>query len=78
MFTRAHKGNTWYALAGIDVEQAPGTYALELTATEADGRECTPARKWTCCPGNYKTTTLHVEEKYVQPDAATLAAHRSR
>jgi murein DD-endopeptidase MepM/ murein hydrolase activator NlpD len=24
-------------------------------------------------PGTYKTTTLHVEEKYVQPDAATLA-----
>ena len=23
-------------------------------------------------PGHYKTTTLHVQEKYVQPDAATL------
>ena len=24
VFTRAAEGNTWYALAGIDVEQAPG------------------------------------------------------
>jgi murein DD-endopeptidase MepM/ murein hydrolase activator NlpD len=73
MFTRAHQGNTWYALAGIDVEQAPGTYALELIATEAGRREVHATQKVEVLPGTYKTTTLHVEEKYVQPDAATLA-----
>ncbi len=73
VFTRAHRGNTWYALAGIDVEQAPGTYPLELTATEVDGREVHTTQKIEVLPGTYKTTTLHVEEKYVQPDAATLA-----
>jgi murein DD-endopeptidase MepM/ murein hydrolase activator NlpD len=73
VFTRAHHGNTWYALAGIDVEQAPGTYALQLTATEAAGREVHATQKVEVFPASYKTTTLHVEEKYVQPDAATLA-----
>jgi murein DD-endopeptidase MepM/ murein hydrolase activator NlpD len=73
VFTRAHQGNTWYALAGIDVEQAPGTYPLQLTATEAAGREVHATQKVEVLTGTYKTTTLHVEEKYVQPDAATLA-----
>jgi murein DD-endopeptidase MepM/ murein hydrolase activator NlpD len=73
VFTRAHQGNTWYALAGIDVEQAPGTYALQLTATEAGGREVRATQKVEVLPGSYKTTSLHVEEKYVQPDPATLA-----
>jgi murein DD-endopeptidase MepM/ murein hydrolase activator NlpD len=72
VFTRAHQGNTWYALAGIDVEQAPGTYPLQLTATEANGAELHASQQVDVLPGSYKTTTLHVEEKYVAPDAATL------
>ncbi len=51
VFTRAHQGNTWYALAGIDVEQAPGTYSLELTATEAAGREVHATQKVDVLPG---------------------------
>jgi murein DD-endopeptidase MepM/ murein hydrolase activator NlpD len=72
VFTKSQKGHTWYALAGIDVEQAPGTYALELTATTNDGTERHAKQELEVLPGSYKTTTLHVEEKYVQPDAATL------
>jgi murein DD-endopeptidase MepM/ murein hydrolase activator NlpD len=72
VFTRAQNGNTWYALAGIDVEQAPGTYALELTAGATDGRALHASQEVAVLPGQYKTTTLHVAEKYVQPDAATL------
>jgi murein DD-endopeptidase MepM/ murein hydrolase activator NlpD len=72
VFTRARQGNTWYALAGIDVEQAPGTYSLQLTATEANGGELHASQQVDVLPGSYKTTTLHVEEKYVAPDAATL------
>jgi murein DD-endopeptidase MepM/ murein hydrolase activator NlpD len=73
VFDRAHQGNSWYVLAGIDVEQAPGTYPLELTATASNGQELHVTQQMTVLPGSYKTTTLHVEEKYVQPDAATLA-----
>jgi murein DD-endopeptidase MepM/ murein hydrolase activator NlpD len=72
VFTRARDGNSWYALAGIDVEQAPGNYALELTATTTDGHSLHTRQEVTVLPAHYKTTTLHVEEKYVQPDAATL------
>ena len=72
VFTRAHEGNIWYVLAGIDVEQAPGTYPLELTATTTDGHQLHATRQVDVLPAHYKTTTLHVEEKFVQPDAATL------
>ncbi len=72
VFTRARDGNIWYALAGIDVEQAPGAYALELTATTMDGHSLSTRREVTVLPAHYKTTTLHVEEKFVQPDAVTL------
>jgi Peptidase family M23 len=72
VFTKAHEGNTWYTLAGIDVEQAPGTYPLELTATGSSGGELHGSQQVTVLPGSYKTTTLHVEEKFVEPDAATL------
>jgi murein DD-endopeptidase MepM/ murein hydrolase activator NlpD len=72
VFTRSPEGNHWYALAGIDVEQAPGNYVLELTATATDGRSFETKQDVAVLPAHYKTTTLHVEEKYVQPDAATL------
>ena len=72
VFTKAKEGNTWYALAGIDVEQAPGSYTLELNATGSNGSPFHASREVIVQPGRYKTTTLHVEEKYVQPDAATL------
>ena len=72
VFNKSRNGNTWYALAGIDVEQAPGTYPLELTVTTADGRQLHASQEIAVLPAQYKTTTLHVQEKYVQPDAATL------
>jgi murein DD-endopeptidase MepM/ murein hydrolase activator NlpD len=72
VFSKAHQGNTWYALAGIDVEQTPGTFALELDATGPDGRDLHASRQVVVLPARYRTTTLHVQEKYVEPDPATL------
>lgn len=71
VFSKIHDGNSWYALAGIDVEQAPGTYVLELSTTGTKGREGHARQEVEVSPAHYKTTTLHVEEKYVAPDAAT-------
>ena len=68
-FTRT-VGNTWYALAGIDVEQAPGKYVLDLS-TAGEGTVLHGAKELTVQPAHYKSTTLHVEQKYVAPDAAT-------
>lgn len=70
-FTRA-EGNTWYALAGVDVEQAAGTYTLELTATEPGGHTLHAQRPLVVMPAQYKTTSLHVLENFVAPDPATL------
>ena len=71
VFTKAQKGNTWYALAGIDVEQKPGTYPLDVTGAATDGRPIQAKQDVAVLPSHYKTTTLHVEEKFVQPDALT-------
>ena len=72
VFTRAHEGNTWYALAGIDVEQAPGTYPLDLTATATNGHQLHATRKWPCCPGLIRPPHCTSRRNIVQPDAATL------
>jgi murein DD-endopeptidase MepM/ murein hydrolase activator NlpD len=72
VFSKAADGKTWYALAGIDVEQSPGKYDLEITADNEDGKTLHAKREVTVFPAHYKTTTLHVAEKYVAPDAATL------
>ena len=71
VFTKSQKGNTWYALAGVDVEQAPGTYPLDLSGTATDGSPLHARQDVAVLPGRYKTTTLHVEEKFVAPDALT-------
>jgi murein DD-endopeptidase MepM/ murein hydrolase activator NlpD len=70
-FTKATQGNSWFALAGIDVEQAPGTYSLELTAKSTNGHLLHATEQLDVRPGSYKTTTIHVPENFVQPDAAT-------
>jgi murein DD-endopeptidase MepM/ murein hydrolase activator NlpD len=70
-FTRTKQGDGWYTLAGIGVEQAPGTYPLDLTATSTSGQSIHDVEQLKVLPGSYKTTTLHVAENYVQPDAAT-------
>jgi murein DD-endopeptidase MepM/ murein hydrolase activator NlpD len=72
VFTRAQNGKTWYALAGIDVEQKPGTFPLDLTGTTTGGSPLHAKQDVTVLPAQYKTTTLHVQEKFVQPDPETL------
>jgi murein DD-endopeptidase MepM/ murein hydrolase activator NlpD len=72
VFTKAQNGKTWYALAGIDVEQKPGTFSLDLTGTTTGGSPLHAKQDVTVLPAQYKTTTLHVQEKFVQPDPETL------
>ena len=72
VFAKAENGKTWYALAGIDVEQAPGTYPLDLTGTAADGSALHVKQDIPVLPAQYKTTALHVQEKFVKPDPLTL------
>lgn len=70
-FTRSTDGATWYAVAGVDVEQAPGTYALAVAATMADGSVRRLGREVLVGPAHYRTTTIQVPQKFLAPDAAT-------
>jgi murein DD-endopeptidase MepM/ murein hydrolase activator NlpD len=64
---------TWYALAGISLETAPGAYALELTGEKVAGKappgKISFARKLPIAHGNYPKLpgTLTVEGKFTEP-----------
>jgi murein DD-endopeptidase MepM/ murein hydrolase activator NlpD len=62
----------WYGLAGVDVETRPGTYKLELEATSSDGKFISEERNVLVRRARYKTETLHVPDRFVEPDAEAL------
>jgi hypothetical protein len=71
-FFPAGHDNAWYGLAGVDVEAKPGTYSLDLEATLADGKVLREKRPVLVSLARYKTETLRVPNRYVEPDAETL------
>jgi murein DD-endopeptidase MepM/ murein hydrolase activator NlpD len=71
-FAKDSDSKTWFVLAGIDVEQSAGKYELDITAELKNGKTQHLEREINILPGQYKTTTLHVAEKFVAPDAKTL------
>lgn len=64
---------TWYALAGVDVEGSPGKQDLALEIEAAGSALLKITRSVDILPSTYKTSTLTVPNKFIQPDAATLA-----
>lgn len=71
-FFRGPSGWTWFALAGIDVEAAAGSSALHVTAREGDGRTVDLSLTVEIHPAHYRTGSLTVAPKFVEPDAASL------
>jgi murein DD-endopeptidase MepM/ murein hydrolase activator NlpD len=67
------KTQTWYALAGISLDTAPGTYSLELTgeteAGKAPSKKITFSRKFAVARGKYPKiqAKLSVESKFTEP-----------
>lgn len=67
------KSKTWFALAGVSIETAPGTYALELTGETANGK--TPDNKisfshqFAVARAEYPKVEvkLDVESKFTEP-----------
>jgi len=67
------KSKTWYTLAGVSLETAPGTYAIELTGETQAGK--TPSqklmftRKFAVAQGKYPRieVKLNVESKFTEP-----------
>ena len=62
---------TWYALAGVDVETAPGSYPLDIEATTAAGVILHTTRPLQVAAAHYHTAALKVAENFVAPDALT-------
>jgi murein DD-endopeptidase MepM/ murein hydrolase activator NlpD len=71
-FTRSANG-TWILLAGIDVEQLPGTYTLDLNETLADGSQIHIAAEIPITAAIYRTSKITVPENFISPDADTQA-----
>lgn len=67
---------TWFALAGISLETAPGSYALELkgerkTGTTAEMR-LSFTRKFAIARAKYPKIELTVESKFTEPNPEQL------
>lgn len=62
----------WFALAGIDYDTKPGSYPLALEGLTASGQRKAFSQSVTVSKGFYRTTTLTVAKKYIEPDAETL------
>lgn len=71
-FVPTLNGEVWYALAGVGVEAKPGAYMLELQTTLENGAVVRLERTVQVERARYPTETLHVPERYVQPDPETL------
>lgn len=65
-FFKGSDGNTWFALAGVDVEAPAGPSSLKITAySQEKPRDLSmtvPIR-----PAHYRTATITVEPKFVEP-----------
>ncbi len=64
---------TWFALAGVSLETAPGTYTLELTGETIDGKKSSEklsfSHKFSVTRGKYPkiAVKLSVEGKFTEP-----------
>jgi hypothetical protein len=61
---------TWFALAGVSLETAPGLYALELTGERAQKTKepFTFARKFSVTQAKYPKIELTVSTQFTEPD----------
>jgi murein DD-endopeptidase MepM/ murein hydrolase activator NlpD len=71
-FFKSTRPRTWYALAGVDMETAPGAYDLTLKATMPSGSVVESTRSITIAPSEYKTVAVTVPQKFVEPNAEEL------
>jgi hypothetical protein len=70
-FFRARDGHAWFALAGVDVETAPGPSTLRIVVHASDGdRDLT--RSVDIQPAHYRTGSLTVAPKFVEPGPDAL------
>jgi murein DD-endopeptidase MepM/ murein hydrolase activator NlpD len=70
-FSRILRGRGWFALAGVDVEAPTGSSLLSITIHTSNGdREL--SRTVAIHPARYRTGSLSVAPKFVEPDPESL------
>jgi len=67
VFFRGKDGRAWYALAGVDVGSSTGPSTVEIHARMAGGATKDLSRAVEIEPAHYRTGTLSVEPKFVEP-----------
>jgi len=70
-FFRGRDGRTWFALAGVDVEAPVGPSTLKITTQTASGT-ANLSQTLEIQPAHYRTGSLTVEPKFVEPDPEAL------
>jgi murein DD-endopeptidase MepM/ murein hydrolase activator NlpD len=64
--------HTWYGLAGIGLETAPGQYSLALSATSSGGAPLAFEHKFDISKARYRSIAVKVAKKFTAPDAEQL------
>ncbi len=71
-FSFDSSSRTWFALAGVSVETAPGWYALELTGektgSKGPSKEVTYSRKFAVARATYPKVELTVAKQFTEPN----------
>jgi murein DD-endopeptidase MepM/ murein hydrolase activator NlpD len=60
--------NSWYALAGVPVETAPGKYELRVTEISASGRPIEVQRQIRVAQARYPKITVKVAKQFTEPN----------
>jgi murein DD-endopeptidase MepM/ murein hydrolase activator NlpD len=72
VFSFDSSGKTWFALAGVSLETAPGRYALELTGerlgAKIKSQEITYSRKFAVGRATYPKIELTVSKQFTEPN----------
>jgi len=69
-FFPANDRRTWYALAGADVEQEPGSYPISITGTYANGAALSTTQTAQVTTANFHSSTLSVAKAFIAPSPA--------
>jgi murein DD-endopeptidase MepM/ murein hydrolase activator NlpD len=72
-FFRGRDKQAWYALAGVDVKSPAGPSTLEISARTAAGAAIDLSRGVEILLAHYRTATLTVAPKFVEPGPDDLA-----
>ena len=70
-FFRGAKPQVWYALGGVDMDAAPGSYDLSVRAVSAHGRVSSSTKNVEVGSGEFKEGAVEVPQNFVTPDAAS-------